>query len=136
MITIASATIVVREYDEAIQFFVDSIGFQLIEDTDMGNGKRWIVVGPGGGAPGARFVLAKGANESQLAACGMQAGGRVGFFLETNSFWDDYNRMKSKGVVFCEEPRQEPYGDVVVFQDLYGNKYDLIQRKQVQAAAA
>lgn len=131
---IAAVSLVVRDYDEAISFYVNAMSFVLVEDTDMGNGKRWVAVAPrshrGSNAPGAvKFILAKAGNDAQAAAIGNQTGGRVSFFLETDNFEFDYNYMKANGVKFCEEPRHEVYGDVVVFQDLYGNKFDLIQRK-------
>lgn len=119
-------TLVVRDYDEAISFYVDKLGFELLEDTDLGGGKRWVRVRPPGSG-GAAFLLAKAANEKQLARVGDQTGGRVGFFIETDDFERDYQRMIAAGVRFREPPRNEPYGRVAVFEDLYGNRMDLIQ---------
>ena len=119
-------TIVVRDYDEAITFYVDAVGFELLEDTPLDEGKRWVVVAP----PGAResaVLLARAATAEQVAAIGNQTGGRVGWFLNTDSFDRDYERMRAAGVTFEETPRHEPYGTVAVFLDLYGNRWDLIQ---------
>jgi catechol 2,3-dioxygenase-like lactoylglutathione lyase family enzyme len=124
---ITSLTLVVRDYDEAIQFFTTALRFTLLEDTPMGGGKRWVVVAPPG-STGASLLLARAANAEQEAAIGNQTGGRVFLFLHTTDFWDDYKHMKSHGVRFTEEPRREPFGLVVVFLDLYGNKWDLVQR--------
>jgi catechol 2,3-dioxygenase-like lactoylglutathione lyase family enzyme len=124
--SIASISLVVRDYDEAIAFFTQSLRFRLIEDTPMGEEKRWVVVAPPG-STGASLLLAKAANPEQLSHIGNQTGGRVFLFLHTRDFWDDYNHMQASGVRFTEQPRQEPYGLVVVFLDLYGNKWDLIQ---------
>ena len=123
---IASVALVVREYDEAIAFFTDALRFTLVEDTPMGGGKRWVVVAPR--ASGTSLVLARAATDEQRAAVGNQTGGRVFLFLHTSDFWGDYAHMRAHGVRFVEEPRQEPYGQVVVFLDLYGNKWDLVQR--------
>ena len=115
-----------REYDEAIAFFTGALRFTLSEDTSQGSGKRWVVVSPPGPG-GASLLLAKAATLEQAAHVGNQAGGRVAFFLHTPDFDETYRYMKTKGVRFIEEPRSEPYGRVVVFLDLYGNKWDLIQ---------
>ncbi len=125
---INAISLVVRDYDEAIDFYVDKLGFQLIEDTRLSEEKRWVLVAPRG-AKETRLLLAKAANDKQRESVGDQTGGRVFLFLQTDSFHDDYQRMKDKGVVFCETPREESYGTVVVFQDLYGNKWDLLQLK-------
>jgi catechol 2,3-dioxygenase-like lactoylglutathione lyase family enzyme len=122
---LASATIVVRDYEEAIRYFVDQLGFILLEDTLLGEGKRWVLVTPSESS--ASFVLAKAVSQEQELHIGNQTGGRVSFFLRTDQFWVDYKRMLSKGIEFMEEPRQEDYGTVVVFKDLYGNKWDLIE---------
>jgi catechol 2,3-dioxygenase-like lactoylglutathione lyase family enzyme len=119
-------TFLVREYDEAINFFTDKLGFELLEDTPLTEGKRWVRVAPKQSG-GAALLLAKATNSEQLAAVGNQTGGRVAYFLETDDFGEDYRAMKSKGVQFLEEPREEAYGMVVVFIDLYGNKWDLLQ---------
>jgi len=124
--SIQSVSLVVHDYDEAIAYFTESLRFRLVEDTDLGEGKRWVIMAPAG-EPGAALLLAKAANPEQLACIGRQAGGRVFLFMHTSDFWDDYNYMRSHGVHFCEQPREEPYGLVVVFQDLYGNRWDLIQ---------
>lgn len=123
---IASLTFLVRDYDEAIAFFTSALGFELVEDTAMGNDKRWVVVRPRGDG-GATLLLGRAANEQQRAQVGHQGGGRVFLFLHTDDFWGDLYRMREHGVRFTEEPRDEPYGTVVVFLDLYGNKWDLVQ---------
>jgi len=118
--------LVVRDYDEAIAYYRDALGFELREDTPREDGSRWVVVQP----PGARetaLLLARAATPAQTSRVGDQTGGRVGLFLSTDDFDRDYKRMVAAGVVFEEEPRYEPYGAVVVFQDLYGNRWDLIQ---------
>ena len=122
---IATITLVVDEYDRAIAFYRDVLGLTLVEDTPMGS-KRWVVIA---GADGARLLLAKAEGAAQRAAIGMQTGGRVGFFLETDDFAADHARLKAAGVKFLEAPRHEAYGSVVVFEDPYGNKWDLIQPK-------
>jgi catechol 2,3-dioxygenase-like lactoylglutathione lyase family enzyme len=125
--------LVVREYDEAIRFFVDALGFDLLEDTDQGltgtgKPKRWVVVAPAGSVDrGASLLLAEADGLEQLAAVGTHAGGRVGLFLHTDDFAAQHARMVAAGVHFREEPRHEPYGTVAVFEDLYGNPWDLIQ---------
>lgn len=124
---IALVTLVVRDYDEAIAFYRDALGFTLVEDTDRGDGSRWVVVRPGGGAGGTDLLLARAHGEEQSASVGAQTGGRVGFFLHTDDFARDHARMTAAGVRFLEEPRHEPYGSVAVFEDLYGNRWDLLQ---------
>ncbi len=125
--SIASVTLVVREYDEAISFFTDALRFSLVEDRSLGGGKRWVVVAPSA-SQGASLLLAKASTSEQAAHVGNQTGGRVSFFLHTREFWADYRHMQARGVRFAEEPREEAYGHVVVFLDLYGNKWDLVQR--------
>lgn len=125
MRSIATLTLLVREYDEAIAFFTGALRFTLLEDKPLGDGKRWVRLAPSE-SRGASLLLAKAATPEQLDRVGDQTGGRVFMFLETSDFWDDYNTMRSRGVRFTEEPRQEPYGWVVVFLDLYGNKWDLV----------
>ncbi|NUP34477.1 MAG: VOC family protein [Streptomycetaceae bacterium] len=120
--------LVVRDYDEAIAFYVDALGFDLVEDTPRGDGTRWVVVAPPG-AVETRLLLARAADDGQAARVGDQTGGRVGWFLNTDAFERDYARMRAAGVVFEEEPRREPYGTVAVFRDLYGNRWDLIEPK-------
>lgn len=124
--TIAALTLLVREYDEAIEFFTRALGFTLIEDSPLDNGKRWVVVAPAG-ATGARLLLGRAANPQQQASVGNQSGGRVFLFLHTDNFSASYAHMQAQGVRFTEEPRTEAYGRVVVFLDLYGNKWDLVQ---------
>lgn len=125
-LSIATVTLVVADYDAAISFYCEKLGFSLLADADLGGGKRWVVVGPAGGA-GARLLLARADGPRQTAAIGEQTGGRVAFFLETDDFVRDHESMRRKGVRFLEDPRREPYGIVAVFEDLYGNKWDLIQ---------
>ena len=118
--------LVVREYDEAISFYVDRVGFDLVEDTPRPDGSRWVVVRP----PGARetaLLLARASTPEQHERVGDQTGGRVGLFLNTDDFARDHARMSAAGVRFVEEPRHEAYGSVAVFEDLYGNRWDLIQ---------
>lgn len=119
--------LLVKDYDEAIEYFTRILCFQLIEDTQLTPDKRWVVVAPPGSGNGSKILLAKAANERQLSAVGNQCGGRVFLFLHTDDFERDYQRMKKAGVEFLEEPREEVYGRVVVFQDLYGNRWDLIE---------
>lgn len=126
--TIGLIAFLVREYDEAIHYFVNKLNFRLIEDSPREGEKRWVVVSPPG-RPETRILLARAVNEQQSTAVGNQTGGRVFLFLETGDFWNDYQAMVSRGVKFLEKPREEPYGTVVVFQDLYGNKWDLLQTK-------
>jgi catechol 2,3-dioxygenase-like lactoylglutathione lyase family enzyme len=122
---IAHVTLVVRDYDEAIEFFTNAMDFERIEDAPLGEGKRWVVVGPRG-SRGSNLLLAQ-ATEEQGSSIGNQSGGRVFLFLHTDDFWRDYRAMRAKGVKFNEEPRDESYGTVAVFEDLYGNKWDLLQ---------
>jgi catechol 2,3-dioxygenase-like lactoylglutathione lyase family enzyme len=122
---IATVALVVRDYDEAIAFYRDALGFDLLVDTDLGEGKRWVEVAPPGG--GTSLLLAEATNPTQLAAIGNQAGGRVFLFLETDDFARDHAAMLAQGVRFLERPRREAYGTVAVFADLYGNRWDLIE---------
>ena len=128
MSEIGLVTLVVADYDEAIDFYRDKLGFVLREDMDMGNGKRWVVLAPRV-AVGCGLLLGKAGNQTQRAAIGNQTGGRVGMFLHSENFRRDYHFMKERGVVFLEEPREEEYATVVVFEDLYGNRWDLLQPK-------
>lgn len=121
---IVHLTYLVRDYDEAIAWFTQSLGFALVEDSDLGGGKRWVLVGPSGG--GVRLLLAKAAKPEQAAHIGKQGGGRVFLFLETDDFARDHTAFTARGVHFIEEPRRETYGTVAVFEDLYGNRWDLI----------
>ncbi len=118
--------LVVGNYDDAIAFYTQKLGFDLIEDTDQGNGKRWVLVSPPN-SNGTNLLLAQASTQQQLEAVGNQTGGRVFLFLHTNDFWRDYELMQKNGVNFNEQPRVEEYGTVVVFEDLYGNKWDLLQ---------
>ncbi|MEM9520529.1 MAG: VOC family protein [Actinomycetota bacterium] len=118
-------TVLVPDYDDAIAHFVDDLGFELVEDTPQ-DGKRWVVVRPGPGAE-TGVVLAEATTAEQHAALGNQLGGRVGFFLYTDNFTRDHARMTVAGVRFREEPRREPYGIVAVFEDKYGNGWDLLE---------
>jgi catechol 2,3-dioxygenase-like lactoylglutathione lyase family enzyme len=124
--SIGFVTLLVREYDEAKVYYCEVLGFDLIEDTPMPNGKRWVVVAPPS-SHGTRLLLAKAATASQAQRVGDQTGGRVFLFLHTNDFWRDWKSLRDKGVRFCEEPREESYGIVAVFEDLYGNRWDLLQ---------
>jgi catechol 2,3-dioxygenase-like lactoylglutathione lyase family enzyme len=119
--------LVVREYDEAIDFYVGTLGFVLIEDSYIpAQDKRWVVVTPPGSTE-SRLLLARAVGEAQSSRIGNQTGGRVFLFLSTDDFWRDYHAYKAKGVVFVREPKEESYGTVAVFKDLYGNLWDLVQ---------
>lgn len=120
-------TVLVDDYDEALAFYVGKLGFTLQEDRELAPDKRWVVVTPRDGGTG--LLLARAANGRQIAAVGNQGGGRVFLFLETDDFDSDHAAFSAKGVRFLEEPRDEPYGKVVVFEDTYGNRWDLIERK-------
>jgi catechol 2,3-dioxygenase-like lactoylglutathione lyase family enzyme len=124
--SIAAVTYLVRDYDEAIAFFVGKLGFALVDDTPLADGKRWVMVAPARDA-GATLLLAQAASPDQAAHIGQQSGGRVFLFLHTDDFQRDYESMRAHGVVFLEAPRHEAYGAVAVFEDLYGNKWDLLQ---------
>jgi len=124
-VRLAATTFVVRDYDEAIAWFVEILGFDLIEDTPLGAGKRWVrVAAPGGGSD---LLLARAATAEQAAGVGAAAAGRVAFFLHSDDFDRDHAAMLARGVIFRELPRDEPFGRVAVFEDLYGNKWDLVQ---------
>ena len=125
MAHIAAFSLLVRDYDEAIAFYVGKLGFELSEDADRGGGKRWVRVTPQGGQTS--VLLARAVTDVQQAAIGNQSGGRVWLFLETEDFDTDHAAFLAAGVHFREEPRHEDYGVVVVFEDLYGNAWDLIQ---------
>ncbi len=125
--SIVHVALVVRDYDEAIQFYTEKLGFTLIEDTyQPAQDKRWVIVAPPG-SNGTSLLLARAAKPEQESAIGNQTGGRVFLFLATDDFWRDYNRMVAAGVSFIREPKVEPYGTVAVFEDLYGNLWDLLQ---------
>jgi catechol 2,3-dioxygenase-like lactoylglutathione lyase family enzyme len=122
-----AVALVVRDYDEAIAFYVGILGFTLIEDSVVAEqNKRWVVVAPPGSSS-CRLLLARAVGEEQQSRIGNQTGGRVFLFLHTDDFWRDYNFYRSRGVVFIREPTEQPYGTVAVFRDLYGNLWDLIQ---------
>ena len=125
--SLALIAYLVRDYNEAITFFIEKLQFELVEDTPHAD-KRWVVVRPRGGS-GSSLLLAKAVTPEQEAAIGNQTGGRVFLFLHTDDFWDDYNHMQAHGVQFMEKPRDEKYGFVAIFTDLYGNKWDLLQPK-------
>ena len=127
--SIALVSLVVRDYDEAIAFYVGTLGFELVEDKYVPEqDKRWVVVAPPG-AMESRLLLARASTDSQSQRIGTQTGGRVFLFLNTDDFQRDYRAYKAKGVEFVREPKEEPYGTVAVFKDLYGNLWDLVQRK-------
>jgi uncharacterized glyoxalase superfamily protein PhnB len=125
MNTLGMIAIVIDDYDVAISHYVNDLGFTLIEDKEMTPEKRWVVVAPS--KEGARILLAKAANHQQRSAIGNSTGGRVGFFMYTTNFNETYETYSSRGIEFIETPRQEAYGQVVVFKDKYGNKWDLIE---------
>lgn len=124
---IVQLALVIDDYDKAIQYYCDVLDFDLVEDTQLSESKRWVVVRPKGGSTS--LLLAKASSDDQLASIGNQTGGRVFLFLHIDDFWRDYKWMREKGVDFIEEPREEAFGTVVVFKDLYGNKWDMIQPK-------
>lgn len=130
--TIGYTALLVRDYDEAISFFTQKLAFQLIEDsvsTDrLGRDKRWVLVAPPG-STGTRLLLARASTPEEESRVGNQTGGRVFLFLHTDDFWRDYQAMIGRGVRFCRDPKEEAYGTVAVFEDLYGNKWDLLQLK-------
>jgi catechol 2,3-dioxygenase-like lactoylglutathione lyase family enzyme len=133
MQTIGYITLVVRDYDEAIAYFTQTLGFSLIEDSPskdrQGRNKRWVLISPPG-STGTQILLAKASSEEEETRIGNQTGSRVFLFLQTDNFRRDYNAMRAKGVKFTREPKEEQYGTVAVFEDLYGNKWDLLQTKE------
>ncbi|MFG5383416.1 VOC family protein [Yoonia sp. R2-816] len=122
---LALISLLVPDYDAGIAFYVGQMGFDLLEDTDLGGGKRWVRVGPKGAQTA--FLLARAVGEQQTAAIGNQGGGRVWLFLQTDDFDRDYAAMRAQAIVFEEDPRHEPYGTVAVFNDAFGNRWDLIE---------
>jgi catechol 2,3-dioxygenase-like lactoylglutathione lyase family enzyme len=131
---IGLVSLVVGDYDEALDFFVGKLGFSLVEDTFVPEqSKRWVVVAPPGAAE-SRLLLARASTEDQKSRVGSQTGGRVFLFLYTDNFWRDFERYRANGVVFVRPPRQEPYGMVAVFQDLYGNLWDLLEPSNANRA--
>lgn len=126
---IGYVAVVVQNYDEAIKFYVDTLGFTLVEDTCIpAQDKRWVLIAPPGSSA-TKLLLARAVGDEQSSRIGNQTGGRVFLFLHTDDFWRDYNAYKKKGIVFVREPKEEPYGTVAVFKDLYGNLWDLLQLK-------
>jgi catechol 2,3-dioxygenase-like lactoylglutathione lyase family enzyme len=123
---LAHVAFLVRDYDEALVFFTESLGFRVVENSPLPANQRWILVAPPG-SQGATLLLARAATPEQLQQVGNQAAGRVFLFLHTDDFWRDYRLMLAANVKFLESPRQEPYGTVAIFEDLYGNKWDLLQ---------
>jgi catechol 2,3-dioxygenase-like lactoylglutathione lyase family enzyme len=125
---LAQIALVVRDYDEAIAWFTGVLGFTLVADTRLDEAKRWVLVAPpGAGENAAALLLARASSPEQEAFIGNQAGGRVFLFLHTNDFWRDYRALSAKGVRFVRPPAEQPYGTVAVFEDLYGNLWDLVQ---------
>lgn len=124
---LGAVALVVPDYDAALSFYVDLLGFALLEDLDMGGGKRWVRIAPRGGEDGTAILLAKAVGPAQEAAIGNQTGGRVGWFLHTDDFDRDHAAMVAAGVTFEEAPRHEPYGSVAVWRDPFGNRWDLLQ---------
>ena len=128
--SILNVTLVVRDYDEAIEFFTHTLHFRLVEDTyQPAQDKRWVLVSPPN-SEGTDILLARATTPEQLKAVGNQTGGRVAFFLNTDDFWRDYNEMLTRGINFVREPKEESYGTVAVFEDLYGNLWDLVEMKK------
>jgi catechol 2,3-dioxygenase-like lactoylglutathione lyase family enzyme len=129
MQTISHLSLLVRDYDEALKFFTESLGFTVLADTALEQGKRWILVAPPK-SHGAGLLLAQASTPEQATRIGNQTGGRVFLFLHTDDFWRDYRQMVARGIKFRESPREEPYGTVAVFEDLYGNQWDLLELKR------
>lgn len=125
---LGAVSLLVRDYDEAIAYYTQVLGFTLAEDTALPDGKRWVVVAPPGSIE-ARLVLARAVKPEEIAAIGRQGGGRVWLFLYTDDFWRDHAAFTARGVKFCETPRDESYGLVAVFEDRYGNRWDLTQKR-------
>ena len=125
---LAHLALVVEDYDDAIAFYTEKLGFTLVEDTRMSETKRWVLVAPPG-ATECKLLLARAVGDEQLSRVGNQTGGRVFLFLHTDDFWRDYRRYRDAGITFVREPAEEAYGTVAVFQDLYGNLWDLIEPK-------
>ena len=125
---IVHIALVVRDYDEAIEFYTKKLDFVVIEDTKLGAEKRWVLISPKG-AEGCKLLLAKASNEKQIKSIGNQTGGRVFLFLHTDDFWRDYHKMIKRNINFIRAPKEEEYGTVAVFEDLYGNLWDLIEPK-------
>ena len=124
--TLGHVTLVVRNYDEAVAFFTHALGFRVIQDIVLGEGKRWILVGPPN-SRGTSLLLAQASTPEQVSRIGNQTGGRVFLFLHTDDFWRDYHAYQAKGILFIRQPKVERYGTVAVFQDVCGNQWDLMQ---------
>ncbi|MFC4232414.1 VOC family protein [Parasediminibacterium paludis] len=124
---LAHIALVVADYDEAIVFYTQKLQFTLVEDTQLSDTKRWVLIAPKGSQNGCNILLAKAVGDEQVSRIGNQTGGRVFLFLYTDNFWRDYNQMQSDGIVVVRQPLKEAYGIVAVFEDLYGNLWDLIQ---------
>jgi catechol 2,3-dioxygenase-like lactoylglutathione lyase family enzyme len=131
MQTLGYVALVVRDYDEAIAFFTRTLNFTVVEDTRLSETKRWVLVAPPG-SHGTSLLLARAATPEQTSRIGNQTGGRVFLFLHTDDFWRDYREMTERKIRFTREPREEPYGTVAVFEDLYGNQWDLLQLKNTK----
>lgn len=129
MQTIGHVSFIVRDYDEALKFFTELLGFEVLADTTLEQGKRWVLVAPPN-SHGTSLLLAQASTQEQAAKIGNQTGGRVFLFLHTDDFWRDHGQMLARGIRFRESPREEPYGTVAVFEDLYGNLWDLLQLKR------
>jgi catechol 2,3-dioxygenase-like lactoylglutathione lyase family enzyme len=129
---IGCVSVLVRDYDEAIAYYTRVLGFRLMRDDALDQGKRWVIVSPPG-ASECGLLLARAKNEAEIGAIGRQTGGRVFLFLETDDFWRDYRTFLARGVCFREAPREETYGTVAVFQDFYGNRWDLLQLKSTSS---
>src|SRR3982751_118699 len=128
--TLGLISLVVRDYDEALAFYVGKLGFTWVEDSFVPEqNKRWVVIEPPGSGGGAKLLLARGANPEQVSRVGNQTGGRVFLFLYTDDFWRDFNAYKARGIEFAREPSEAPFGTVAVFKDLYGTLWDLVQLK-------
>jgi catechol 2,3-dioxygenase-like lactoylglutathione lyase family enzyme len=127
--SIAHIALVVNDYDEAVKFYTEKLDFTLIEDTPQSETKRWVLVAPKG-AEECCLLLAKGVGDEQRSRVGNQTGGRVFLFLQTDDFWRDYENMSQRGIIFVREPKTEEYGTVAVFEDLYGNLWDLVEFKK------
>lgn len=130
---ISSLALLVRDYDEAITYYTEKIGFKLAANTDLGESKRWVLLSPPGAAE-CHILLARADTAEQRSRIGNQTGGRVFLILETDNFERDHAAMQASGVEFLEEPRHEPYGTVAVFRDLYGNKWDLLEPGELSSA--
>ena len=132
---LATVSLLVRDYDEALDFFVRRLGFELVEDTYIPlQDKRWVVVAPPGGAGGSQLLLARASTPEQISRVGSQTGGRVFLFLNTDDFWRDYERYRDQGIEFVRQPNEEPFGTVAVFRDLYGNLWDLVGPASAQTS--